>query len=110
MFNIENTIVGKFNTDNLFVSTVLAFDSDVYETAIGSPYYNNGQLIIVETYESYSQAFKGHESWVKVMNREWEELPEILKTSHSTFLSVFFELVGGQQTFEKMPKDILGEN
>ena len=94
-------IVGRFKVENLLVSTILADDSNVYETGIASSYYNDDHIVIVETYQNFSEALKGHNSWVKVMNVPFEKLPQKLIASHSTFLSMLAELAGCQTEFYK---------
>jgi len=109
MISYPDNMVGRYEVGNLLVSTILSGDSDVYETAVASPYYNNGDIIIVEIYNSYSEALIGHKSWVKAMTADYEDLPEVLRTSHSTFMSLLTELAGAQGTWEKLPKEAVDD-
>lgn len=70
--NYELRVVGKLDrklpSGRLFVSTAFVTDSaDPYETAVGHPQYNEGELIIVETYRSEAEARKGHLKWAARM-------------------------------------------
>ena len=57
ILNYESRSLGRYEEDNLFVSTALVTDSDdPYETAIAHPFYNEGTIVIVETYDSKDDA------------------------------------------------------
>lgn len=78
MGNYEDRKVDRFDvSDNFFISTAEVTDSDdPYETAIKHPAYNDGIIIIVETYKTKEEAQEGHNKWVKIMTDM--VLPEFL--------------------------------
>lgn len=59
------------------VSTVRVTDgAHPFETAVAHEDYNNGELIVVEAYDTKEQAEVGHARWVATMTAE--KLPESL--------------------------------
>lgn len=61
-------VYGK-DEDGLFVSTMAISDSTKpFETAIGHPDYDDGNLIIVELYDTKEEAEIGHDKWVDTMS------------------------------------------
>jgi hypothetical protein len=48
-----------------------------YETAIAHPFYNNGQWVILQSYDTREEAEKGHNKWFNTFVNE--KLPQILK-------------------------------
>ena len=78
--------VGKFETDNLFVSTVSVTDGDhPYETAVAHPDYNNGNLVVVDAYDSRAEAVVGHKQWVEIMTSD--NLPDWLVDCQNSYLA-----------------------
>lgn len=74
----ESRKVARFEQGDLMVSTAKVIDSTfLYETAVAHPNYNDGEIVIVDNYDTLSDAKKGHERWVKIMTTE--PLPERLK-------------------------------
>jgi hypothetical protein len=75
--NYEDRKIARYEDGDILVSTAKITDSAHYtlETAIRHPFYNDGQHIIVETYNTVEDAKVGHERWVKVIQGE---LPESL--------------------------------
>jgi len=70
--------IDTYEVGKLFIDTCLVTDSDQpYETAVEHPKYNNGDMVIVEMYNTKEAARKGHKRWVKKMTAK--ELPESLK-------------------------------
>ena len=60
--------VGRYEHDHLIIDTCSVPDGDRdYETAVSSPEYNSGQWVVVEAYNTFEDAKKGHESWVEKM-------------------------------------------
>lgn len=67
----------KYEKNDVFVSTVCAFDTGRYETAISHPFFNDNELIIVEEYDSSIDAEHGHKKWIKMMTAK--KLPKQIK-------------------------------
>lgn len=75
--NYEQRKVARYEKDNLIVDTCSANDSEQpYETGISHKSYNNGEWIVVETYDTQEQAEQGHAQWIAVMTVN--DLPEKL--------------------------------
>lgn len=73
----EKRKIGRFDKDGIFISTAAVTDGrDPYETAIEHPEYNNGAMIIVESYKTKKDAKAGHAKWVKKMTSK--RLPKSL--------------------------------
>ncbi len=73
----ESRKVGKFENDELMVSTALVTDGyKPYETAILHPEYRGGDYVIVEAYDTKEEAGIGHNKWVMLLTAE--KLPEEL--------------------------------
>jgi hypothetical protein len=49
----------------MFVSTIFAGDTNRYETAIAHPFYNDGTLIVVGSWDDEEDARHGHKYWVE---------------------------------------------
>lgn len=70
MDNYSSRKVGRYDNDDgsIMVSTVMITDSALpYETAVAHPRFNDGEMVIVETYESEDSAKLGHERWVNAI-------------------------------------------
>lgn len=68
MSNYEARKVARFEEGDLLISTARVTDSThPFETAVGHPSYNQGELVIVELYETRADAEAGHARWVKTM-------------------------------------------
>lgn len=78
MYNYESRKVGRDEFDWGFVSTCSVPDGDhLYETGVShDKFREDGNLIIVEAYDTKEDAIAGHKKWVKVMTSQ--ELPEEL--------------------------------
>jgi hypothetical protein len=77
--NYESRRVGRWDSEcgKKMVSTAAVSDGDhPYETAFKHPEYNGGGMVIVEAYDSRSDALAGHERWVKTMTDG--PLPDVL--------------------------------
>jgi len=76
--NYDERAVARYEEGDVFVDTCRVYDSaQPYETAVGHPEYNNGNLIIVQLYDTKEEAQIGHDFWVK--NMTTEPLPDIIK-------------------------------
>lgn len=63
--------IGRYENGKLFVDTCKVWDSEEpYETAIKHPDYNNGQIIIVDTYLDKESAQIGHKEWIKTITSD----------------------------------------
>ena len=68
---LSQRMVGRHEDGDLLVSTVRVFDTSMpYETAVLHPQYNEGALVIVQTYDSREHAEEGHAHWIKVMTTD----------------------------------------
>jgi len=110
MFNIMNILcmentydarkVGRWQKGKRFVSTCSVTDgAKPYETAFAHPNYNDGDMVIVESYNTRKQAEKGHEKWVKVMTKG--PLPKVLNDCANAEVAQFLKAVGGKMTFKR---------
>jgi hypothetical protein len=61
---------------NYIVSTVKAYDTDRYETALGPTKQDN--WVIVEQYDSHDDALEGHEKWEKVIESGQRTFNDVL--------------------------------
>lgn len=76
--NYEMRKVAQYHNEKtkLYISTCAVNDSEAnYETGIGHPEYNEGEIIVVDNYMTKEEAEKGHKKWVKKMT---SHLPESL--------------------------------
>jgi hypothetical protein len=93
MGNYKERCVGNYKKDDLFISTAAVYDSkQPYETAIGHPKYNNGDLIIVEMYDSKKDAEAGHKRWIALMTDK--KLPDKLKDVSSATIAELCDMAG----------------
>lgn len=99
MENHEERKVGTYNKDGLFVDTCLVTDSSKpYETAVEHPAYNNGDMIIVELYDTVEEAEKGHKKWVdKMLNNPPQQLVDV----STAWAANALREMGGLPAFEK---------
>lgn len=73
----EEREVDRYEDGDLFIDTCAVPDAaQPYETAVEHPRYNNGEMVIVEMYDTKKEAQKGHDRWVAKMTRG--ELPTAL--------------------------------
>ena len=69
--NYDQRKVARFEKDSLMISTARVSDgSQPFETAVAHPAYNNGKIVIVESYMTKEQARHGHDTWVSAMTAE----------------------------------------
>lgn len=77
MGNYSDRKVGRDNFDWGFVSTAKVSDGrKPYETAVEHKEYNDGDMVIVDCYDTKEEAEKGHAKWVANMTDK--TLPEKL--------------------------------
>ena len=83
--NYEQRVVDNHTCDDYIVDTAAVNDSaQPYETGIKATEYNNGDWIIVELYDTKSEAIAGHSKWVEAMK---EGPPDTLKDVSSCTIS-----------------------
>ena len=76
--NYDERKIDTYKKDGVFVNTCAVSDSSQpYETAIEHPKFNNGTMIIVQTYDTKGAAQEGHNKWVRKMTAE--NLPKAIK-------------------------------
>jgi hypothetical protein len=86
----EERKVALYNEGGLVISTAMVTDGDLdFETAIKHPDYNDGNFVIVEAYDSLSDAHEGHERWVEIMTAE--PLPDALRDCQNSSVSKFLD-------------------
>jgi hypothetical protein len=95
----EDRKVARYEQGGLFISTALVNDSDdPYETAVAHPAYNDGEIVIVETYGDLDSAKAGHEKWVSIMTRP--ELPAKLVDTSTALIAKLCRATGNDLIFE----------
>jgi hypothetical protein len=62
--NYVSRKVARKEFDWGFVSTCYATDTKLFETAISHNKYNEGKLVIVQTYQTKQEAERGHDEWL----------------------------------------------
>ena len=92
-FNKPRDTVDTYEEGDLFIDTCSVTDTEhPYETAVGHPKYNKGDLVIVEEYDNREQAEAGHNKWVDIMTRP--ELPANLKDVSTSPIRTFARGMG----------------
>ncbi len=95
--NYDSRKVDRFEDGPMFVSTAMVTDSEKpYETAICHPEYNNGKIVIVETYDSRKAAQNGHARWVSKMTAS--ELPETITDASGAFVASLADAFGSENS------------
>jgi len=85
-FNYKERKIARYDGKYIIVDTVAVTDSDQpFETAVSCSFYNEGNWIIVEMYNTKEKAQQGHERWVKKMTGDI--LPEALTDVSSSEIS-----------------------
>lgn len=84
MLSYKQRLVENTKINDAVIDTVLITDLDgPYETAIKHPKYNNGNWIVVKTYEDKTKAKEGHKRWVELFNKG---LPDELSDNSTLFI------------------------
>ena len=83
------------NGTGLYVSTIseVHHSPDSYETAIVHPLYNDGKIIIVESYMYEIEALAGHDKWVNLMTSS--VLPEYLDSLGKDVFTAMLTMLNG---------------
>jgi len=99
--NYKNRVVAHDNVGKLVVDTTAVSDGiRPYETGIIHPDYKDGKWIIVEAYDTKSEARAGHKKWLEKMAKE--PLPEALADCQNAKIASFGSaLTGNQMIYER---------
>lgn len=100
----ESRKVGRFDAAWGFVSTAYVNDAEQpYETAVKHKNYNNGKMVIVQTYDTKENAKSGHVHWVEVMTGE--ALPERLVDRGTSGISQLVDAFSGDNEWRINQQD-----
>jgi hypothetical protein len=89
MGNYEERKVDRYEKDGVVIDTAYVTDGNKqYETAIGHPEFNNGDWIVVESYDTKEEALIGHNKWVETMTHA---IPNELRDCQNAEISQFFD-------------------
>ena len=95
----EDRKIERYDDDELFVSTCRVSDSErPYETAVSTPEYNKGKIVIVEMYDTEQEAREGHHKWLEAMKNN---PPNALTNVSSCGSSEWIKKLGGTIAFER---------
>ena len=90
LINCMPVRIARYETSSTLVSTILAPDTNKYETCILDSKYNNGQAIVVQEYETEEEALIGHNNWVLKIR---ETSPEIIVDVSSNPFAKLYDFV-----------------
>lgn len=92
--NYEQRKVGCDDFEWGFISTAAVSDgAKPYETAVQHKQYGDGNMVIVEAYDTKAEATKGHAKWVATMTAD--VLPKVLKDCCNSDISQLGASLGG---------------
>ena len=101
--NYDDRKIDRYDDGDMAVSTAAVSDGrDPFETAVMHPEYNDGQWVIVESYDSRESAKAGHAKWVSVMTAD--TLPNELADCGNSTVSQFLDACGGRTVFARKTK------
>lgn len=92
--NYDNRKIARFEDKKkgIVISTCEVTDSDqLYETAVCHPEFRDGDLIVVEMYDTKEEAFKGHIKWMEIMKNPPNELKDVSSAFVSRLLDASSE-------------------
>lgn len=90
--NYDSRKIGRDDYDWGFISTCRVSDGDKpYETAVEHKSYNNGKMVIVESYDTKDEAKAGHAKWIATMTAE--TLPDSLTDCANSAISQLASMV-----------------
>lgn len=105
--NYEQRKVGRLDADWGFVSTCYVNDADKpYETAVEHPEYNDGNMVIVEAYDTRGDAEQGHARWVDTMTAE--TLPDVLRDNGRAGIAMMIDAIGDDEAWRDFPRKRAG--
>lgn len=95
--NYDDRKVGRDYFDWGFISTAKVSDGQKdYETAVEHPEYNDGSMVIVDSYDTKEEAEAGHKKWVATMTSD--NLPEELVDIANSDIQQMI----GKETFKRV--------
>ncbi len=105
MGNYDDRKVDRYDSENglEMVDTCSVTDGrKPFETAVEHPDYNDGEMIIVECYDTKEEAQKGHNKWAQLIKAN--NLPYVLTDCRNSEISQMCNEAGEPMSFER--KDI----
>jgi len=97
--NYDQRKVGRDDFDWGFVSTARVSDGrKPYETAVKHAKYGDGEMVIVECYDSKKEASEGHAKWLAAMTAD--VLPSKLTDCANSDVSQLLEVVAKDQSWK----------
>lgn len=84
--------IGLFDDGWLYVSTIRCLDTcrQPYETGIRCPEYNDGRIVIVQSYDTEEESRTGHQQWIDLMQ---ENPPDYLRDCGNHIFGQILELL-----------------
>ena len=93
--NHAERLVANTKEGDAVIDTAAVSDSEQpYETGIAHPRYNNGAWVIVEMYDSRTEAKEGHNKWVDIFSQG--KLPSELKDVSTSGIAVLLKAFTGE--------------
>lgn len=89
--NYKDRVVKNTNLDDGTVVDTCAMsdsESNSYETGIASPFYNDGDWIIVEEYKTKKKAAVGHSKWIAFIRANPDTLVDISQAGISRLCDI----------------------
>lgn len=96
--NYEDHKVDNFSIEGVLCVDTCSVSDGVhpYETAVSHKSYNDGHWVIVESYDSRSDAQHGHDYWVETMTSE--NLPDYLIDCGNSGISQLCDEILGESS------------
>lgn len=101
----QERVVDRYEDDEneIMVSTAEVTDSELsFETAVVHPDYNDGKIVIVDSYGTKESAAEGHKKWVKIITTE--PLPEHLTEKGLSVVSLMLDFVDDSPDWRVFPR------
>lgn len=97
--NHDERKIDTYKKDSLFIDTCRVTDSEKpFETAAAHPDYNDGDMVIVELYDTPEEAQQGHDKWLdKMLNNPPRQLVDV----SSAWATNMLRSLGGLPAREK---------
>lgn len=91
-------------SDDFIIDTARVNDgTHPIETAVMHPEYNGGKCVIVEAYDTETEALAGHDKWVSIMTQS--ELPGALTDCANSEISQMVGIFGGPMVFSRTKRE-----
>ena len=103
--NHESRKIARYELNDVIVDTCTVSDGmQPIETGISHPEYNDGELIIVQGYDTEEEAIEGHNKWVDTLTKN---PPEYLRDCGNSHISSLIEEIRGEigMLFPRKRKD-----